>query len=147
MNATPITPEWLKTNGWRYYNGTANKKINKLTYYIRLENLARCGGCTGRLSKLIAVVSAVEVVEELIATGQEFAEDNVITFKNEHTPISRYWPEENGWGRIEGGDGEFIKCVNDVWYELEYTDFDCDYMLKKEFARVQTVEELEALLK
>ena len=147
MNATPITPEWLKVNGWRYYNGTANKKINKQTYYIRLENLARCGGCTGRLSKLIAVVSAVEVVEELIATGQEFVEDKVVAFKPEHTVISRYWPEENGWGRIEDGDGEFSKCVNNVWYELEYTDFDCDYMLKKEFALVQTVEELEALLK
>lgn len=147
MNTTPITPEWLKANGWRYYNGTANKKINELTYYVRLENLARCSGCTCRLSKLVAVVSAVEAVEELTATGQEFAEDKVVQLKPEQTVISRYWPEENGWGRIEDGDGEFSKCVNNVWYELEYTDFDCDYMLKKEFAVVQTVEELEALLK
>lgn len=49
--------------------------------------------------------------------------------------------------RIENGDGELKKCVNNFWYELEYTDFYCNYMLKKEFARVQTVEELEALLK
>lgn len=36
---------------------------------------------------------------------------------------------------------------DNVWYELEYTDFYCNYMLKKEFVRVQTVEEIEALLK
>ena len=36
---------------------------------------------------------------------------------------------------------------DNVWYELEYADFYCNYMLKKEFARVQTVEEIEALLK
>lgn len=49
--------------------------------------------------------------------------------------------------RIENSDGEFKKMRDNVWYELEYADFYCNYMLKKEFACVQTVEELEALLK
>ena len=147
MTTTPITPEWLKTNQWNYYHDTANKKINNRTYFIRLEKMADGSGYMCRLSKLVAVVSAVEMLEELTATGQEFDADKVLPFQSEHTPISRSWPEENGWERIEYGDGEFRKCVNGVWYELEYTDFYCDYMLKKEFALVHSVEELEALTK
>ena len=145
LNATLITPEWLKANDWRRYNATANKTINKLTSYLRRESGFM--GSPYRLSKFVAGVSAIEAVEELTATGQEFDEDKIVSRHPEHTVISRSWPEENGWERIEHGDGEFRKCVNGVWYELEYTDFDCDYMLKKEFAVVQTVEELEALLK
>ena len=144
-NCNNITTEWLKANGWRCYQDTANKTINGLTYYLR--NVSKgdviCNACY--LSKQIALVAAVEVVEMLTDTGQEFDEDKIIPFSDGHTPISRSWGRESGWDEIE--NGVCIKCINGAWYELEYTDFDCDYILKKRIATVTDISGLEALVK
>ena len=144
-SSNKITTEWLKANGWRGYQDTANKTINGLTYYLRSVSKGGviCGACY--LSKQIACLAAVEVVEMLTNTGQEFDKDKMIPYSDEHTPIARSWGRGNGWDEIE--NGVCIKCVNGVWYELEYTDFDCDYILKKRIATVTDICELEAVVK
>ena len=43
------------------------------------------------VNKVIAGVAAVEVVEMLTSTGQEFDEDKMIPLKPGDTPISRSW--------------------------------------------------------
>ena len=159
-NINKITNEWLKDNGWRCFNYTANITINERTYYLRTAILpdvnsidyysgkAKVGDFNDSpyyLSKLIAGVAAVEVVEMLTSTGQEFDEDKMIPLKPGDTPISRNWGRENGWDEIE--NGVCIKCINGVWYELEYSDFDCDYILKKRIATVTDICELEAVVK
>lgn len=145
-NENLITKEWFKTNRWRYFQDTANNTINKITYFLRKLESPEYEGDIYRVSKKVALVADVETVEELTTTGKEFQEDTVIVFQSRNTPISRSWPEENGWERIVNGDNEFRKCINGVWYELEYTDFYTDYILKKDIAMVRTVEELESLL-
>lgn len=152
-----ITAEWLKENGWCHYENTFNKTINGLTYYLVCNRWSVFSHkslletrTTPRtliyeekftLLKHIAVVATVQGLEMLTSTGKEHDKNTVIGIGDNDDVISRRWLPENGW-RPTFTDG-YQKCINDTWYEMEYTDFDCDYILKKEIARLETIEELE----
>ena len=160
---TNLTTEWLKANGWRNVDtNTFNKDINGITYYLVYNNwhVSSIGQAlkgsiasghsisddlTYTLSKRIACISTAQALEMLTLTGKEYEEekDTYIRANEGDELISRKWLPNNGWRRTFTGD--FHKCVNNVWYELEYTDYACDFILKREIARLQTVEELEEL--
>ena len=156
-----ITAEWLKENGWNCYGNTSNKRINGKTYYLVCEKWcvysrksdlgqqafpdAFIGDGTYTLCRNVAVISSLQALEMLTTTGKEFEDDTVVPLKDSDDVISRSWLPEHGWRPTLTGD--YCRCIDGVWYEMEYTDFDCDYILKKEIARLETIDELEALIK
>lgn len=162
-NSRIITDVWLKENGWNVltFSNVSNKDVNSITYYLVYENWyvlpakeyakknLTSGDIVGdhsyTLQKSVALISTIEALEMLTLTGKEYDELSVVPVNSGDTLISRSWLRENGWR--DTLTGCWHKCINDVWYEIEYTDFDCDYILKKEIARIKTVEELEELLK
>ena len=160
---TNLTPEWFKANGWRNVGtNTFNKSINDITYYLVCnswcvtsiaEALKRSISSNNYMSdnpaytlfKTIAGISSVQALEMITLEGRECEKDTYIKANEDDQLISRDWLPNNGWKRTF--TGAYHKCINNVWYEMEYTDFDCDYILRKEIARLQTVEELEKLTK
>ena len=48
--------------------------------------------------------------------------------------ITTEWLKEKGWRQTFTGD--YCKCINNAWCEMEYTDYECDFLLKKEIARL-----------
>jgi hypothetical protein len=161
MEGEMITFEWLKENGWRFCDNTFNKTVNGITYYLEYDQWVvlsfdkfkkqelLSGTVVGSgsyvLSKQVAVVSTVQGVDMLTSTGKEFDENTVVSVNDGDECISRSWARDNGWHDTFTGNSQ--KFINGAWYELEYTDFDCDYILKKEIAKVKCIDELEVFLK
>lgn len=160
-NTLNITAEWLKDNGWRCLGNTFNKTVNGRTYYLvynswcvfsRVKYMKRdavpdafVGDSTYTLFRKVAGISTRQALDMLTSTGKVFDIDTIVPLKDSDDVLSRYWLRENGWKVTLTGD--YHKCINGVWYEMIYTDFDCDFILTKELASITTTNELENLVK
>ena len=160
-NRQNITVAWLKENGWRCLDNTSNKTVNDRTYFLVHNNWcvfsrakymkqsavpdAFVGDGTYTLFRKVAGISTRQALDMLTSTGKEFDVDTIVPLNESNDVLSRRWLRENGWKETLTGD--YHKCINGVWYEMIYTDFDCDFILTKELASITTTDELEELVK